>query len=281
MKVEILNGTWPAVIHDDPLTLTDNDWQEVGRLLATKTVVVWKRQTHLTIDDEVNLCAKFGDVRSYEWPNEAMWKAISPDHPKVANVTGKKNEEGLPGLHSGKSDLDWHCNAPWLVDRRPIVYLWAKEHSQGSRTSYINTIDAYRDLPPEWKDRVETLRLRPASTNDNYSEHGKVFGLVAKENTEYHPAVHQKNQAGIDTLYYPFNQVYGFWGIDDQTEEREIHEYLMSHMLEEKYTYHHDWEDGDIVIADQWSGLHKRWAFEGMDKRLLHRLNLDYSNIKF
>jgi alpha-ketoglutarate-dependent taurine dioxygenase len=281
MKYELLNNDWPVIVHDDPVNITDDDYQELGRLLAEKTVLVWKRQTHLTIYDEVEMCAKFGEVRSYEWPNKAMWRAISPDNPKVANVTGKKNEENLPGLHAGKSDLDWHCNAPWLEDRRPIVYLWAKEHSRGSRTSYINTIHAYRDLSDEWKQRIKTLQLRPASTNDKYSEHGKNFGLVAKENLTYHPSVHQKNHAGLDTLYYPFNQVHGFFGIDNPEETEEIHQYLMNHMLQEKYIYHHDWEDGDIVIADQWSGLHKRWAFEGMDKRLLHRLNFDYKNIKF
>jgi alpha-ketoglutarate-dependent taurine dioxygenase len=184
MNYEILNGTWPVLIHDDPLLLTDEDYQLIGQMLAKNTVVVWKKQTHLTIEDEVNMCSKFGNVRSYEWPNEAMWKAISPEHPKVANVTGKKNEEGLPGLHSGKSDLDWHCNAPWLVDRKPIVYLWAKEHSKGSRTSYINACHAYNDLSDEWKAKLDTLHLRPASTNDNYSEHGKVFGLVAIKRTK-------------------------------------------------------------------------------------------------
>jgi alpha-ketoglutarate-dependent taurine dioxygenase len=55
----------------------------------------------------------------------------------------------------------------------------------------------------------------------------------------------------------------------------------MAHLLNEKYAYHHDWEDGDIVMADQMSGMHKRWAFELMHERLLHRIGFNYDKIKF
>jgi len=54
-----------------------------------------------------------------------------------------------------------------------------------------------------------------------------------------------------------------------------------------KLTYHNDtWpafveDDCDIVMADQWSGMYKRWAFELMHKRLLHCIGFNYNKIKF
>ena len=125
------------------------------------------------------------------------------------------------------------------------------------------------------------LHIRPASLNDNYSIQGKVFGLTAEENKNYQPCVHQTNRSGHDTLFFPWNQILGFREMDDPVEYAEIKDSLMKHMLQEKYTYHHDWEDGDIVMADQWSGMHKRWAFELMHERLLHRIGFDYDKIKF
>ena len=51
------------------------------------------------------------------------------------------------------------------------------------------------------------------------------------------------------------------------------------HAEQEKYTYHHDWEDGDIVISEQWLSIHKRWPFEDMKNRLLHRIAFGYENL--
>ena len=282
MKLTYRNNTWPAFIEIDNIkNLTDEDIQTIGRALAEKTVVVFKNQPGLTQQEQVDFSERIGHVRTYAWPNEAMWKAISPDHPKVANVTGKRNDDNLPGLHGGHDDLDWHLNSPWDEKRMPIIYLYAVKGSKGSRTSYINAVDAWRDLSPEWKDMLGKLHIRPASLNDNYSIQGKVFGLTAEENKNYQPCVHQTNRSGHDTLFFPWNQILGFREMDDPVEYAEIKDSLMKHMLQEKYTYHHDWEDGDIVMADQWSGMHKRWAFELMHERLLHRIGFDYDKIKF
>jgi alpha-ketoglutarate-dependent taurine dioxygenase len=62
-------------------------------------------------------------------------------------------------------------------------------------------------------------------------------------------------------------------------EFKEIHEYLVNHVKQEKFMYHHDWKDGDVVISEQWLSVHKRWPFKKMDKRVLHRIAFDYSKI--
>ncbi len=282
MNVNYRNNTWPAFVEIDHINnLTDEDIQVIGKALAEKTVVVIKNQQGLTEQEQVDFSERFGFVRTYAWPTEAMWKAISPTHPKVANVTGKRNDDNLPGLHGGHDDLDWHLNSPWDEKRMPIIYLYAVTATKGSRTSYINAVDAWNDLSPEWKDMLSKFHIRPASTNDNYSIQGKVFGLKAEENKNFQPAVHQVNQAGHDSLFFPWNQMVGVREIEDEKEYEEIKSAIMKHMLQEKYIYHHDWEDGDIVIADQMSGMHKRWAFELMHERLLHRIGFNYDNIKF
>lgn len=282
MNVTYRNNAWPAFVEVDHINnLTDEDIQVIGRALAEKTVVVFKKQPQLTQQEQVDFSERFGHVRTYAWPNQAMWKAISPDHPKVANVTGKRNDDNLPGLHGGHDDLDWHLNSPWDEKRMPIIYLYAVKGSKGSRTSYLNAVDAYTDLPQEWKNRIEAYHIRPASLNDNYSIQGKVFGLTAEENKNFQPSVHQVNQAGHDSIFFPWNQMVGLKEVEDDGEFHEIKEYLMAHLLNEKYAYHHDWEDGDIVMADQMSGMHKRWAFELMHERLLHRIGFNYDKIKF
>jgi taurine dioxygenase len=66
-----------------------------------------------------------------------------------------------------------------------------------------------------------------------------------------------------------------------QEESDKLKEKLTSHIMNDKYVYHHDWQDGDIVISDQWHSMHKRWAFDKMDKRLLHRAAMNYPDQKY
>ena len=53
-------------------------------------------------------------------------------------------------------------------------------------------------------------------------------------------------------------------------------EFLKEFIIREEYVYHHDWEDGDILIADQEIGIHKRWPFKEIEKRLLHRMAFEF-----
>jgi alpha-ketoglutarate-dependent taurine dioxygenase len=76
-------------------------------------------------------------------------------------------------------------------------------------------------------------------------------------------------------MFFPFLQVRGFKDVP-QDEANELIKWLADYTLQEKYIYHHHWEDGDIVLADQWHGIHKRHHFVNLETRVLHRAALYY-----
>lgn len=282
MNLTYPSGAWPVYIEIDHVkNLTDQDIQTIGRLIAEKTVVVFKKHTNLTQQEHIDFSERFGELRYFKWHTKKMDKAICPDHPNVCNITGKLNDDNLPGLHGGSADLDWHINMPHISRNTPILCLYGAEGTKGSRTSYLNSIDAWNDLSTERKARLDQYHIRPTLDTNSYSTVNKAFGVIGQELTNYQPSVHQKNRAGYDTLYFPWNQMVGLCEINDTAEYEEIRTGLMKHMLQEKYMYHHDWDDGDIVIADQLSGMHKRWAFELMHERLLRRTDFNYMKIVF
>jgi alpha-ketoglutarate-dependent taurine dioxygenase len=59
-------------------------------------------------------------------------------------------------------------------------------------------------------------------------------------------------------------------------ESKNLIDELADYTVQEKYCYHHDWQDGDLVISEQWLGIHKRWRFEKIATRLLHRAVFDF-----
>jgi taurine dioxygenase len=87
-----------------------------------------------------------------------------------------------------------------------------------------------------------------------------------------------ENDAGLKGLYFPFLQMFGIDGMSDDLFFELIGE-VKKHVLKPDFVYHHDWEDGDVVLSEQWLSIHKRWEFEGMPNRILHRIAFDYSNI--
>ena len=101
---------------------------------------------------------------------------------------------------------------------------------------------------------------------------------VAKEKVNYDNPISlvHTNREGKKGLYFPFQQVYDI--VEGATKEQwgELHTFLKSHCTKEKYIYHHDWQDRDLVISEQWLSIHKRWEFAGMKDRLLHRIAFDY-----
>jgi alpha-ketoglutarate-dependent taurine dioxygenase len=291
MNITYPNGTWPCYIEGvDVKNLTNEQVQFIGQAKIKNTLVVIKGQ-NLTVDDEVAFGNRFGVVAKYERknttgiPDEAFEKFYDADHrdsPYLNSVTGAKNKDGLPGLHGMKEDLDWHCGQPWNQRRPDIVYLYSVKGSVGSRTSYINSAEAYKDLSDEWKQRIANLTIRPMKGYSNYSKTGEHFGIPPYENPNYHPPVTAVNKAGVKTLFLPFFQMAGFheW-LGTEQQEQDMIAYLRDHMTQEKYIYHHHWNDGDIVAHDNWNGLHKRWYFEDMENRLLHRMQYNLETIKF
>jgi alpha-ketoglutarate-dependent taurine dioxygenase len=92
---------------------------------------------------------------------------------------------------------------------------------------------------------------------------------------EYCPNLVVENIAGKRGFYFPFLQIYGFNGMT-RIESKEIIEWLSEYTIQDKFCYHHDWEDGDLVISEQWLGIHKRWPFKEIEQRLLHRFAFEF-----
>jgi len=60
-----------------------------------------------------------------------------------------------------------------------------------------------------------------------------------------------------------------------------LYEKLINHVTQEKYIFHHDWNDNEVIISEQWHTLHKRWEFDNIENRMLHRIAFDDTKVNF
>lgn len=254
---------WATEIYDVNLQTASRDEMHEIVLRAAKDLVVVIKNQKLTPEREVELCKSCGQCHYILAP---FSKHVAINE-YLVRVTGKKNKDGKEGLFGHKSDLDWHCNQASNANRHSMVWLYAVKGSAGSRTSWINMKMAYEDLLPQVKELMASKKFTCGYKVGMYSEEKELFPEHHSKN-EWN-LVHI-NEAGVQGLYFPFLQIMGGF-------EGDLFNKLKFHVQQDKYRYDHDWEDGDIVISEQWLSVHKRHYFENMEDRLLHRIAFNYN----
>lgn len=284
LKYHIHENGWTVILDNfDFAQATQDDVNQLGCLLATNTCVVARNQRHLTVEDEIRVCKMFGavdDLGELAHIPPYCDFVIPGSKGMLQRVTGGIDEHGRPGLFGHVSDLDWHCNMPGNPARKPLVWLLGVVGTAGSRTSWTNNIMAYNDLDHSVKNYIKDLKMVCGWRKDSYSsmDFGVANGGVTENFNEYYnPSLVHTNNGGKTGLFFPFLQFRNFVGMTED-KSREIIKPLIDHVLQEKYMYHHDWQDGDVVISEQWLGIHKRWKFNGMADRILHRSTFDFEN---
>ena len=275
MKARLLDNRWTVEISDfDTTTASNKEVELIGNYLLTNFVVVIKDQHGLLPEEEIEFCERMGAVQRFPVEEKDRYKNLSTGD-GIFRVTGKKNERGEGGLFGHKETLDWHASQPSSPTKFPFIWLYGVENTKGSRTSWLNNKLSYDDLPRDTQDRLKKIKVYCGYETGRYTTSAFFHDHINKDNPV--PLVYT-NAGGMTGLFFPFNQIFEFEN-DKETYE-DIMEGLKRHVLQEKYQYHHDWNDGDIVIAEQWLTIHKRWQFEEMEKRLLHRIAFGYENIK-
>ena len=285
MKARLLDNRWTVEISDFDITTASNKEVElIGKYLLTNLVVVIKDQHGLLPEEEIEFCERIGVVQRFPVEEKDRYGGMrrldsnlssGSQGDGIFRVTGKKNEHGEIGLFGHKETLGWHTNQPSNVNKFPFVWLYGVEYTKGSRTSWLNNKLSYDDLSRDTQDRLKKIKVYCGYKHGQYSTSAFFHDHVNKD----HPVPLVYTNAGeITGLFFPFLQIFEFE--NDKEPYEDTMEGLKRHVLQEKYQYHHDWNDGDVVIAEQWLTVHKRWQFEDMDKRLLHRIAFGYENLK-
>jgi taurine dioxygenase len=283
MKIELVNGWVPTITDIDFMTCSDEELRFIGRMIPTNLVVVIRGQT-LTPERQLYICNVWGDAQIYS--KSATKMRIAKEfmiHDGVARVTGAKNEDGKPGVFGQKEELDWHANGVESIkDRENIVFLYAENGTAGSKTSWLNNSLSYKSLPDDIRDKVKTLEMytkTPEQESESIRKAREEAGQQYWSRRSKKPKpVYYKNEFGAEGLYYPHLFADDFVGYEYEEQEK-LKQFLTNHILQDKFIYDHEWQDGDIVVSEQNLSLHKRWHCDFIEDRLLWRSATNYRKI--
>jgi|TARA_B110000977_G_scaffold46899_1_gene63772 taurine dioxygenase len=269
------NG-WTVMIENlDLRKAQQQDIDDICKLIAKYTCVVIRNQS-LEIDDELRVLDMFKDPFAFNsevlsHPDKEGYRDCIVPHSKdyLIRVTAALDENGNPGFAGMEEELQWHCNDATHADRSQITWLYSVEGSHGSRTSWNNNVLSYRDLDEDTKQKIQNVKAKMCHWTDG--EEGREY---------FTPNIVHTNLAGQTGLFFPFLQISHFVGMSKE-ESDEFKQPLVEHTTQEKYMYHHDWQDGDLIVSEQSLGIHKRWPFPDMKNRLLHRAVMDFNDLDY
>lgn len=310
MKTRKLNGfgSLGVEVYDfDLKTCSDSDIEELGKIVIDQLVVYVNAENCSITPARLNHIAKvFGDpfggidqsaynIAQYKWKNRQLeekdLKALKElkkirvgleEYPGMLRVTGKRDEEGDYIGMFAEGELDWHSDRQGTGNFVPMILLNAVEGTEGTSTEFLQTADAYELLSVQWKNIIDNLvgvhrytpgKMAPGlnASQDNILR----MNMCPIDDSEvplvcYSPG----GRKGIRLSYNTLDHFKGF----NKKDSDEILQFIMNHFLKDKYVYHQDWKNGELVFMDQTITVHRR-PTKDCSKRVMIRQTCNFDNI--
>jgi taurine dioxygenase len=240
----------------------------LNKAFAEHHVLVMRGQ-HFAPDQFKDAVQLFGELQ----PHDKQERHV-PGHPDIECISNQEIVDGRRIIPGETFHTD-HSNHP----RPPkATTLFAVElPSSGGDTQYVNTHDAYDDLPERTKQKIDGLKAVHVYQS-KYSPRS-LAGLNEDSRRKLpppgvHPLVRTHPENGRKALFLNPVRIESIIGMEDADALKLIDE-LMQHATQKKYEYRHKWRHGDWVMWDNRSVMHQANPdYDMNERRYLYRLML-------
>ena len=202
--------------------------------------------------------------------------------PEIFLVTGKKDEEGKKLGMFGDTELGWHSNgnSRHNVDKILIALYCVKE---GANTclSICNTTRPFDELTEERKEYYRDITIKLKFKNDtiyHLDDDDPELEFMSASKGSIRKLVGIHPHTGQEYFYFPYHFIDTVWHKKQKIESAPLIQDLMKIIFKSKYQTHHIFKEGDLLLMDQFTSLHRRTPVYDTN-RLLWRVASDYSKI--
>ena len=194
-----------------------------------------------------------------------------PEVTVVSNIV--ENGVAIGGL--GDGELVWHTDMSSFAAPPAQTILYALEVTDsGGETGFVNMYAAWDALPDDLRNEVRSLSLKHDATIDaaGYPRRGHDHTLdVTRSAGAVHPLVRTHPETGRNCLYLGRRAKSYLTGMSVERSEALL-DRLWAHATQDRFTWHHRWRAGDVLMWDNRAVMHRRNPFDPAARRLLHRV---------
>ena len=203
------------------------------------------------------------------------------DHPELFLVSDRKDEQGNKLGMFGGGELGWHSNgnSRHLIDKI-LIALYCVKGDVNTTLSICNTSDPFYDLSKDEQEYWRSITIRLKFQNDtmyHLDEDDPELEFMSKNKGSIRSLVGQHPHTGADYFYFPYHFIIKAWEGKKQVDHEDIIEKLKPIIFKSKYQKHHVFAEGDLLMMDQFTTLHRRTPVMG--DRLLWRVACDYKRV--
>ncbi len=246
-------------------------FQAVYRALLDNLVIRIRGQT-LTDPELLAFGKRLGELDLAPLAKTGKEKArIHPEIIVVSNVT--ENGEAIGVLRD--AEVVWHSDNSYRD--RPLAYsaLYALEiPPKGGNTGFANMYLALQTLDAALRKQIAGKTLKHDMTYNSAGDLRAGFKPVNDVRDApgpSHPIIRTHAETGCNALYLGRRPNAYINGLSVE-ESEELLNALWAHATQDKFTWHHEWQVGDILIWDNRCVMHHRDPFDGGYRRVMHRI---------
>ncbi len=254
-----------------PITRRD---QETLNTALKNDLVLILRGFPLTDPELIHFSRVFGELDP-PGPNP-YGETLLADYPEL-NVISNVIENGRPIGNLGAGEAVWHADLTY-VDQPPkaaVLHALELPHS-GGNTYFANMYAAYDALDDHLKGRVQGLCAIHDAAHNSAGMRRKGYGEikdVRQTPGARQPLVRTDPDTGRKALFLGRRPHSYILGLDLQDSERLLDQ-LWAHATQRQFTFTHEWRVADTLIWNNLSVLHRRDAFDGSARRIMHRAQI-------
>jgi len=224
----------------------------------------------------------FGDLEVHPVPSIRL-----PGNDEIIRLANDADTEQMTYRFDGRDvvgAIPWHTDLIYTpATNRGAILRMVQKPEIGGQTGWVDTALAYDALSETMKARIEALEARFDFVVDlrkmRFGKPGEVE-LVDYGNVEYpefpdvaQPLVWTHPISGRKSL--ALSPIHLIDMLDMDAEEGDaILQELVDHTLDGRFTYLHEWEEGDMILWDNWRTLHTALGVPPGQKRIVHRTTM-------
>lgn len=239
-----------------------------------ENLVLRFRNQHLSDADLIRFSSYFGELDP-PGPNP-YGVTFLPEFPEINVISNVKDDTGVPIGNLGDGEAVWHADMTYIDNPPEAGILYALEVPVGQGDTYFaNMVAAYNDLPSDLRGAIEGKTLIHDAAHNS-------AGMLRKGYEEItdikltpgarHPLAYE-DQHGRVSLFLgrrPHAYIVGM----EESDSDSLLDALWAHATRPKYSWHNEWQKGDLVMWQNRMVMHRRDAFDPSTRRVMHRTQL-------
>jgi len=270
--------------------VSDAVFAEIEAAYDNYGVVVFRGQK-ITPDQQIAFSKRFGPLDRYVLDRYNM-----KSHPEIFVISNILDDQGVP-IGLADAGRYWHTDM-WVTKRPPrgsMLYALEVPRKDGQvfgDTWFSSMAAAYDALPADIRAKIEgreavfsgkknvEYRIANAPVDPKTGKLSKADEEGMRERAAnmpdaiVHPMVKTHPRTGRKSIYWSQGSVDSIIGLP-AAESDAILAFIERHVLKPEFVYRHIWREGDLVMWDNISCIHKATGdFDLPLRRHMHRTTL-------